>query len=86
MVPYLALAPYALLAILFVASLFRAGSLVGMFHHYARLTSKLEYLNAVLEPQAWQDAATQVLFSYGVSLGAMTALGSYTAKGDNFHR
>lgn len=37
-------------------------------------------------PQVWNDAGTQVFYSYAVALGGMIALGSYNKFNNNFFK
>lgn len=40
----------------------------------------------VLTPQVWMDAGAQVLFSFGICQGTLTALGSYNQFNNNCYR
>lgn len=37
-------------------------------------------------PQVWMDAGAQVLFSFGICQGTLTALGSYNQFNNNCYR
>ena len=80
--PYLALVPCALIGIFLVVALSQSGAIVGVVRYSLRDAS----WSKVFEPQAWWDATVQVVFTYGLSLGAMTAIGSHNAPGTNSYR
>lgn len=71
--------PYGILAILLVRGAFLPGSFDGLKYYLTPNLSKL------FSYGIWMDAATQVFFSFGLGLGAMTTIGSYNNKGSNLY-
>ncbi|KAG7472575.1 hypothetical protein MATL_G00110080 [Megalops atlanticus] len=72
--------PYVMLLVLLVRGLTLPGAKDGIiFYLYpdpARLT----------DPQVWLDAGSQVLYSYGLCNGCLTALGSYNKYNNNCYK
>ncbi|CAD5120248.1 DgyrCDS8820 [Dimorphilus gyrociliatus] len=68
-------APYLFMFILLIRGATLPGSLEGVKFYIVPDWSKLK------EIQVWVDAGTQIFFSYSISLGTLTALGSY----NDFH-
>lgn len=72
--------PYLILFILLVRGLTLEGAGMGLRY---LLTPRWDRLK---EAKVWVSAATQVLFSYGIGIGANIALGSYNRYHHNFYR
>ncbi|ROT67869.1 sodium- and chloride-dependent GABA transporter 2 [Penaeus vannamei] len=70
--------PYVMLTALLVRGATLPGASEGIRFY---LEPKWE---KVLEYQVWNDAGTQVFYSYAVALGGMVALGSYNKFNNNF--
>ncbi|KAI7802390.1 hypothetical protein IRJ41_008736 [Triplophysa rosa] len=72
--------PYAMLLVLLIRGLTLPGALQGiMFYLYpepARLS----------DPQVWMEAGAQIFFSYSLSVGSLTVLGSYNKYNNNCYR
>lgn len=77
---FTAIFPYIILFILFIRGVTLEGASKGLLFY---ITPKWEKL---AEPTVWVSAVTQVLFSYGVGIGANVALGSYNKFRHNFYR
>ncbi|UYV61819.1 SLC6A1 [Cordylochernes scorpioides] len=91
---FTALFPYLILLVLFGRGVTLEGASTGLLYF---ITPKWEKL---LEPMVgtlwlfdisllynvWVSAGTQVLFSYGIGIGANVALGSYNRYHHNFYR
>ncbi|XP_022240049.1 sodium- and chloride-dependent GABA transporter 1-like isoform X2 [Limulus polyphemus] len=77
---FTALFPYVLLVVLFGRGISLEGASKGLLYYVKPDFEKL------WNPQVWVKAGTQVLFSYGIGIGANIALGSYNKYHHNFHR
>ncbi|XP_022650591.1 sodium- and chloride-dependent GABA transporter 1-like isoform X2 [Varroa destructor] len=75
-----ALFPYLILLILFTRGVTLEGASEGLLFYLKPDWSKLR------EPKVWIAAGTQVLFSYGIGIGANVALGSYNKYNHNFYK
>lgn len=77
---FTALFPYVILLILFGRGVTLEGASAGLLYYIKPNWEKLQ------EPKVWVAAGTQVLFSYGIGIGANIALGSYNRYRHNFYR
>jgi len=72
--------PYLMLTALLIRGTTLPGASTGIMYYIQPKWEKL------LEYQTWNDAGTQVFYSYAVGLGGMIALGSYNKFNNNFAR
>ncbi|XP_056223563.1 sodium- and chloride-dependent GABA transporter 2-like [Seriola aureovittata] len=72
--------PYLLLVILFFRGVTLPGSADGLLYYLYPDCEKLAV------PTVWVDAGSEVLFSYALGLGVLTALGSYNKYNNNCYR
>ncbi|CAG2182303.1 unnamed protein product, partial [Oppiella nova] len=72
--------PYLILFILFIRGVTLEGASEGILFYL-----KPDW-NRLTEAKVWVSAGTQVLFSYGIGIGANIALGSYNRYHHNFYR
>ncbi|KAI3366388.1 hypothetical protein L3Q82_000546 [Scortum barcoo] len=72
--------PYVILFILFIRGVTLPGAAEGLKYYLYPNFSK------IAEPDVWNDAGTQVFFSYAVCQGVLTALGSYNKYNNNCYR
>ncbi|XP_056010496.1 sodium- and chloride-dependent taurine transporter-like isoform X1 [Ostrea edulis] len=77
---FTATSPYLLMLILLIRGATLDGAEEGLKFYLLPDWSKLN------EPQVWVDAGTQIFFSYSISLGTLTALGSYNKFRHNCYR
>ncbi|XP_076362609.1 sodium- and chloride-dependent GABA transporter 1-like isoform X2 [Tachypleus tridentatus] len=77
---FTAIFPYVLMVVLFGRGISLDGASKGLLYYVKPDFEKL------WNPQVWVKAGTQVLFSYGIGIGANIALGSYNKYHHNFHR
>ncbi|TMS19397.1 Sodium- and chloride-dependent GABA transporter 2 [Larimichthys crocea] len=72
--------PYAMLLVLLVRGLTLPGAMDGLaFYLYPDPTR-------LVDPQVWMDAGAQVLFSFGICQGSLTALGSYNQYNNDCYK
>ncbi|MED6236060.1 hypothetical protein ATANTOWER_003902, partial [Ataeniobius toweri] len=72
--------PYVMLVVLLVRGLSLPGAMDGLaFYLYPDPTR-------LVDPQVWMDAGAQVLFSFGICQGSLTALGSYNQYNNDCYK
>lgn len=72
--------PYVMLLVLLIRGLTLPGALQGIkFYLYPDLSR-------LYDPQVWMEAGAQIFFSYSLSLGTLTVLGSYNKYNNNCYR
>ncbi|KAJ0068783.1 hypothetical protein NL108_010860, partial [Boleophthalmus pectinirostris] len=72
--------PYVMLVVLLVRGLTLPGAMNGLAFYLYPDPSRLA------DPQVWMDAGAQVLFSFGICQGTLTALGSYNQYNNNVYK
>ncbi|KAL2094405.1 hypothetical protein ACEWY4_009124 [Coilia grayii] len=72
--------PYATLLALLVRGVTLPGAQHGIIYYLYPDISRLS------DPQVWMDAGTQIFFSYAISLGFLTSLGSYNSYNNDCYR
>ncbi|KAK2159303.1 hypothetical protein LSH36_155g08063 [Paralvinella palmiformis] len=75
-----ATSPYLFMLILLIRGAILKGSMQGILYYLVPDFSKLAELTV------WVDAGSQIFFSYAISLGVLTALGSYNKWNHNSYR
>lgn len=75
-----ATSPYIFMLILLIRGAVLEGSLQGVLYYLVPDFTQLGELTV------WVDAGTQIFFSYSISLGVLTALGSYNNWNHNSYR
>ncbi|XP_041356928.1 sodium- and chloride-dependent taurine transporter-like [Gigantopelta aegis] len=77
---FTATSPYILMFVLLIRGMTLDGAMDGIHYYLVPDWGRL------LDPQVWVDAGTQIFFSYSISLGTLTALGSYNKFHHNSFR
>nr|KAG5690004.1 hypothetical protein BaRGS_007306 [Batillaria attramentaria] len=77
---FTATAPYVLMCVLLIRGVTLEGASEGLKYYLLPDWARLK------DPQVWVDAGTQIFFSYSISLGTLTALGSYNKFNHNCFR
>uniref|UniRef100_A0A8C0ZCY0 Transporter n=1 Tax=Cyanistes caeruleus TaxID=156563 RepID=A0A8C0ZCY0_CYACU len=72
--------PYVMLIVLLIRGVSLPGASQGILFYLYPDISRLG------DPQVWMDAGTQILFSYAICEGCLTALGSYNKYTNNCYR
>jgi len=75
-----ALFPYFCLIILFIRGITLEGAFYGLSYYFKPDMTKL------LDPMVWNDASTQIFYSFGLGIGAWMALSSYNEFDNNVMR
>ncbi|WAR01042.1 S6A13-like protein [Mya arenaria] len=75
-----ATSPYLFMIVLLIRNCLLEGAGSGILYYLKPDFSKM------LDTQVWVDAGTQIFFSYSISVGALTALGSYNKFNHNSYR
>lgn len=75
-----ATSPYIFMAVLLVRNCMLDGAREGILYYIRPDFTKMK------EIQVWVDAGTQIFFSYSISIGALTALGSYNKFHHNSYK
>lgn len=77
---FTATSPYVFMTILLIRGATLPGAKDGVIYYLKPNATRLRDI------QTWVDAGTQIFFSYSISLGTLTALGSYNLYHHNSHR
>uniref|UniRef100_A0A671XP27 Transporter n=1 Tax=Sparus aurata TaxID=8175 RepID=A0A671XP27_SPAAU len=72
--------PFAMLLVLLIRGATLPGAMDGIIYYLYPDISRLS------DPQVWMDAGTQIFFSYAISLGFLTSLGSYNTYNNDCYR
>uniref|UniRef100_A0A8C5NG42 Transporter n=1 Tax=Gouania willdenowi TaxID=441366 RepID=A0A8C5NG42_GOUWI len=72
--------PYVMLVVLLARGLTLPGAINGITFYLYPDPKKL------VDPQVWMDAGAQVLFSFGICQGSLTALGSYNKYNNDCYK
>ncbi|KAJ8372065.1 hypothetical protein AAFF_G00294790 [Aldrovandia affinis] len=72
--------PYVMLLVLLVRGLTLPGAINGIIFYVYPDPTRLT------DPQVWLDAGSQILYSYGLCNGCLTALGSYNKYNNNCYK
>ncbi|MGH0143692.1 UNVERIFIED_CONTAM: hypothetical protein FKN15_018549 [Acipenser sinensis] len=72
--------PYLMLVVLLIRGLTLPGAMDGIIFYLYPDPARLA------DPQVWMDAGTQIFFSYEISVGCLTALGSYNKYNNDCYK
>ncbi|XP_044227722.1 sodium- and chloride-dependent GABA transporter 2-like [Thunnus albacares] len=72
--------PFIMLLVLLVRGVTLPGAMKGIIYYLYPDLSRLS------DPQVWMDAGTQIFFSYAISLGFLTSLGSYNTYNNDCYK
>ncbi|XP_067110346.1 solute carrier family 6 member 11a isoform X1 [Osmerus mordax] len=72
--------PYVMLVVLLIRGVTLPGAMDGIYYYIYPNVTRLA------DPQVWMDAGTQIFYSYAISLGFLTSLGSYNKYNNNCYK